>query len=348
MLSIKEIKSKMETGKVVTGVKFPNHLAYDLIMDNALEINKRKYAAIPLELLEIDETYQRVNCISMDKVSNLAREFDENMCDPILVSPHPETCTFAVIDGGHRMLASEVLKRSNICAVFAEGLPKEPEARRKAEAELFCKQNENIDRMTQAHKHKANVCRGIKNYIVLDECIKGRRLLLNIHELRNLSEDKQNELKAMDYKVLSGYCAALKTAGHIKGKEVLNAVLDIIEETAWHDAANGYTTNNIKVLSSMMNLYDIDPVVKQAVINVLTPVEPKVFIAKAIAKYPGRKTPESMLMYLDQEVATLLKREPKYTGGDLRKLTNVLNKKRAMENASDKTTPFPATGTEVH
>ena len=331
MLSAKEVKSKMETGKVVTGIKFPNHLAYDLIMKNAREIGGRKFVSIPLELLEIDESYQRVNYISKDKVKSLISNFDMNKCEPILVAPHPETCTFAVINGCHRMIASEVLKLGDMCAMIAEGLPTEPEERRIKEAELFCEQNVHVDHMAPAHKHKAYVKMGIKKYVVLDECVKKRKLLLNVHELKNMDKGKQDELKAEGYKVLSGYSAALATAGHSNGSEVLNTVFDIIEATAWHYASGGYGANIIKVLSSMVNLYNMDPVVTQAIINVLAPMEPKIFLSKSLAKYPGRRESEAMLMFLDQEVATLLKKEPKYTGGDLRKLTIVLNRKRDLE-----------------
>ena len=332
MLSSKEINSRINgENKVITGARFKNQLAYDLIMKNTQEIGNRKFVSIPLELLEIDETYQRINYISKDKVKSLISNFDMNKCDPILVSPHPETCTFAVINGCHRMIAAEVLKYSDICAVLATNLPTEPEARRIKEAELFCEQNIHVDHMAPAHKHKAYVAMGVKKYVTLDECVKGRKLLLNIHELKNMDKEKQDELKAEGYKVLSGYSAALITAGHTNGREVLNTVFDIIETTSWHYAAGGYGAYVIKVLSSMVNLYDMDPVITQAIINVLTPMEPKIFLSKSLAKYPGRRESEAMLMFLDQEVATLLKKEPKYTGGDLRKLTIVLNRKRDLE-----------------
>lgn len=346
MLTVKEVKETMETGKVITGVKFKNQLAYDIIMDNANKsMGERAYVSIPLSLLEIDETYQRVYNINMDKVKNLKDHFDINKCDPILVAPHPETCTFAVINGGHRMLATEMLygEKYSIDAVIAEGLSEDPEERRKEEAKLFCEQNIHVDHMAPAHKHNAYVTMGVKKYVILNECIKDRKLILNKHELKNLDKEKQDELIAEGFRVLTGYTEALRAAAHSKGKEMVTTIFDIIEKSGWHFATNGYGNNVIRPVSAVLNMHDFDPAVTQAIINVFSPMDPELFMSKSHAEYPGRKEKERLTMYLEREVSKELGVEPIYTGGDMRKVASKFN--GAKRNAS-KTTQFPITGTE--
>lgn len=113
MMNYKAIE-KLLTGetekesKVIRPEVFKDQTAFNTVMSNCQRIGGKRFCCIPLELLEIDEDYQRVYCINMEKVYSLVRKWDFNKCEPILVSPHPETATFAVIDGSHRMLAAGI------------------------------------------------------------------------------------------------------------------------------------------------------------------------------------------------------------------------------------------------
>lgn len=343
MLTVKEIRGKIEGNKVVDK-KIPNNLAYNMIMKNAHLEGNRRVATIPLELLVIDDSYQRVNCISKEKIKSLISHFDINKCDAILVAPHPETCTFAVINGSHRIIATDVLKLGDIFAVFAENLPTEPNARRMKEAELFCDQNKDVDHMSPAHKHNAYVTMGVKKHVVLEECLKGRKLFIDSHILKNKPDEEKDALIAEGYKILTGYNEAVHAAAHSRGKELLNTIFDIIAKSGWHEESNGYSSNVIRSISAVINLHDFDPAVTEAIINIFTNIKPKLFMAKAYAAFPGRKEKEAHIMWLEREVARKLNMEPLYTGGDMRKITSKINKARSLEG---KTTPFLATGTEA-
>lgn len=271
----------------------------------------------------------------MSKVYLLVNKWDFNKFDPILVSPHPETNTFAVIDGSHRMLAAGIRKEPYVLAVLTEGLPENPSERKLEEAKLFAGQGEEVDKLNKYQKHRAYVTLGIKKYCVLDNCIKGRKLLLSTHELKNLSKEKQDALKAADYKVLSGYSAAVQAAALVNGEETLTNILDIIEETEWHKAVNGYAAMVISSVKNVLNIHDNDPRVVKAIIGFFKPMEPNTFFAKAHAKYPGRKAAERLTIYLEEEVAKRLGIQPLYTGGDLRKVTSVLNSQRYHANGTE-------------
>ena len=117
MMNYKAIE-KLLTGetekesKVIRPEVFKDQTAYNTVMNNCQRIGGKRFCCIPLELLEIDEDYQRVYCINMEKVYSLVRKWDFNKCEPILVSPHPETATFAVIDGSHRCWQQAFGKRN--------------------------------------------------------------------------------------------------------------------------------------------------------------------------------------------------------------------------------------------
>lgn len=334
--------------KVIQAGIFNRKGTYLNCLDNIQTVGGKQYVKIPLTLLEIDEDYQRIKLISKDKIHDLVNHWDENLFDAILVSPHPETNSFAVINGSHRCMAWMEMNRRkeieniSILACVTQGLSENPGIRKTEEAKIFCGQGEQEDRLSACHKHMAYVCQGIKKYVVLQKCIQNRRLLLNIHELKNMDINTQNERKAEEWKVLSGYSAAASVAGHRNGEKMLNTIFDIIEKSGWRNAPNGYSAFVIKAISSVLNLHDIDSEVADALINILTPMEPNAFSARAHAAYPERREAERNVMWLEKEVANYLGIEPIYTGGDLRKITSVLNRQRISGTVSS----LPTTGTE--
>lgn len=341
MMNYKAIE-KLLTGetekesKVIRPEVFKDQTAYNTVMNNCQRIGGKRFCCIPLELLEIDEDYQRVYCINMEKVYSLVRKWDFNKCEPILVSPHPETATFAVIDGSHRMLAAGIREEKYVIAVLTEGLPVDPMERKMKEAALFSEQGDDVDKLSLAQKHRANVTMGVKKYCVLDNCLKGRKLLLSVHELKNLPKEKRDALKAADYKVLTGYAAARDAAALTNGEETLNNIFDIIEKAGWHTEPNGYAANVICPVKSVLNMHDNDPRVVNAIIGIFEPIKPNTFFADALSKYHGRRPAEYLTMHLEKEVAKKLGIQPLYTGGDLRKVTSVINSQRH----------YKATGTE--
>lgn len=131
-------KAKEEESKILTPEIFKRKQMYETVMNTRHFVGVKEFCFIPLELLEIDDSYQRLNCINKEKIYSLVNHFDQNKCDPIQVSPHPETYTFAVTNGVHRMMCAQIRKESGIEACIMTGLSSDPEQRRIQEAALFC------------------------------------------------------------------------------------------------------------------------------------------------------------------------------------------------------------------
>lgn len=340
MLNYNEIERALTNGtteeKIISPEIFKRQSAYQVVLDNCQTVKGRRFCAIPVELLEIDEDYQRVYCINMQKVYSLVKKWDANKCEPILVSPHPETATFAVIDGSHRMLAAGILKEKTVLAMIAENLSEDPSERKMQEAKLFSDQGIDNDRLIPSHKHKAYVTQGIKKHCVLNECIKGRKLLLSAQELKNMAPEKAEALKAQDYKVLSGYNEAVRAAAMTNGKEILTSIFNIIQDSGWHTDTNGYSKDVISTLRSVLNMHNNDQKVIDAIVDYFKYIKPNTFFANAHAKYENRRETEKFAMYLEEQVAKRTGEAPLYTGGDLRRVTSAINSHRR----------YGATGTE--
>lgn len=325
-------------GKIITPSVFEKKSLYNMAMSNVQTIGGKQFCTIPLSLLEVDEEYQRLSTINMNKVKDLAGHWDENKCGPILVSPHPETNTFAVIDGTHRFLVKGIYKEDMIVASIAIGLSEDPKERQVQEAELFSEQNTHVDKLSPADKHKAYVKRGIRKYCILDECIKGRKLFICNHELKNLPQEKQDAMIADGYRILSGYNAAANAAALVNGKETLTNIFDIIEKSGWNLAPNGYGAKVINPMKSVLNMHKNDPRVIRAIINFCLHTKPNLYFANALARYPKRKENEGLVIYLEQEVARRIGEAPMYYGGDMRKVTAPINVKHAHQANRSKET----------
>lgn len=312
-------------GKIIAPSVFEKKSLYNMAMSNIQTIGSKQFCLIPVSLLEVDEEYQRLATINMNKIYDLANHWDENKCDPVLVSPHPETNTFAVIDGTHRFIVKAIRKEDMIVASIATGLSNDPHERQIQEAELFSEQNTHVDKLSPADKHRAYVKRGVKKYCVLNECLNGRKLLISNRELKNLPKEKQDSLIADGYKVLTGYSAAVSVAAMTNGKEVLTNILNIIERSGWNLAYNGYSADAIRPMRHVLNMHENEPRVIRAITDFCLHTEPNLYFAAALAKYPKRREIEALTIYLEEEVAKRIGETPMYHGGDMRQVSSAIN-----------------------
>ena len=322
MLNLKSITSALtgrtettkanENLKVLSPEVFRRKQMYDTVMNTVQYVGGKQFCYIPLELLEIDNRYQRLDSIDINKVYELVRNFDINQMEPIQVAAHPETYTFVVVNGAHRMLCQSIM--------LITGLSEDPDKRLIQESTIFVDQGLHDDRVKPFQAHNGNVLRGVKKYVVLDECIKDRKIILHSRLMKE-SENKNKD----EYAVLTGYTAALRTANMSKGKEILSNVLNIIERSGWHMAANGYSDKVITTLSSILNLHDNNDAVVNAIIEYFTPMEPQEFFSRAYAAFPARKPKERLCMELELAISKIMGFAPLYTGGDMRRVSNANN-----------------------
>lgn len=294
---------------------------YEYAISTKQKIGNKVFVSIPIKLLEVDESYQRENTLSMDKVNDLLHNWDENQMDPIKISLHPETFSAAIIDGTHRTIVYAINGIMYIIAVILEDLPKRPAMRRAEEARLFYTQDDNINRLSPAEKHPARVLNKIPSNVILDECIKGRKILVSKRILNNMTPEEK--AKYADWKALTGFTAALHTAGLINGKETLNNILDIIEKSGTRENAYAYSHDLISCMRVVLRLHENSKDIVNALTVFLLNNDVRKFFSTAHAEFPDKKTIERNVIYMEREACKLLGIEPVYVGGDLRKVFKV-------------------------
>lgn len=311
---------------VLSSKAYDKKQKYDLVMNTRQYVGGKQFCYIPMELLEIDNSYQREYAIDKAKIARLANEFDINMYDPIQVAPHPETHSFAIINGVHRFLACLILCTTGMEASIVTGLSADPEERRIQEATIFVTQSDLVDNLSITQKHKANILRKIPKYLVLEECIQGRRLIIDKKWYTRMSVEEQD--KYADYRVLSGYGAALNIAGLINGKQILNKTLDIIAYSNWHDAPKAYSAIMIHAVSSVLRIHSCEDKIVRTLVEYFKPMEPAEFIARAYEKYPARTEKERLVLLLEDEICARLNIDRIYFGGSLVGILSGNNKEK--------------------
>lgn len=150
-------------------------MLYDMAMNNAKPIGKRGgarcSASIPVSLLWVDPSYQRIETRSLQKIVALVNHWDENKLTPIILVPHPEEYRFAVVDGYGRLQASQKLSSpyTELDAIILMNAPEDPEERRKFEASIFIGQDSEVEQLKPVQKHNARLLLGNTAAIIIQD-----------------------------------------------------------------------------------------------------------------------------------------------------------------------------------
>lgn len=207
-----------------------NAQLFEGVMSNVQKIGNKYFAYVYTCLLTSDTTYQRDDDINPRKLKKLADNWEDDLCDPIQVSPHPEENKFYVYEGMHRTIVQMNMGRNMVvCEINMAFANMEPEARRKAEARLFAKQYDCVDRLTNMQRHKVNVLLNVPEDVYIHElCLK-----------YGINDDKTgigNRSKAI--RTLTGMSTARRLA---KSKEnYLAETFETVIKCGWADAGTGF------------------------------------------------------------------------------------------------------------
>jgi len=279
-----------------------NSRLYDLTMQNITEVGNKglgsfkKFALVPVELIEVNEAYQRTETSSSKKINYLANNWDENAYEPIRISPHPETCTFDVIDGFHRLSAAKLRGQTYIVCEIIDFTGLSRDLRVRAEAELFAGQTKGRNPLSPIEKHKANLLLGDPDCVALQQVLDKYGIELNqSRKGKRGGRSKKGKFAA--------YTAALRVI-RVHGKEILDATIDILCNARWNLATDGFSQRNVRNISQLMILHpDYVDEIKEAMAKYLTPMQPLELASTAHTAYPRRREDERMIMHLEDVMA---------------------------------------------
>ena len=164
-----------------------NREAFEAIIDNAQKSKTgRMNAVVPVDMIDADPLYQRIEGHNEAKLKKLEKEWDYNLMDSLIIVPHPETNNFFVVDGLGRLMVARRLNIRKLDCVIIAG-PEDIDKRRVFEAKYFLRQADCTDKIKPVDKHNARVLSGdpaavtvenlMKTYQVEIKKTKGRRAM---------------------------------------------------------------------------------------------------------------------------------------------------------------------------
>ena len=169
-------------------------------------------------------------------------------------------------------------KEGMTCEIFMDLAPLAPEERRLAEAKLFAKQSDAIERLTAVQKHSANLILGKKENVL-------------VHELCKKYHVNEKPNGAGSRSVFHNTLTAMTVALQIAKKDVnyLDDAFDIICSAGWNNGTNGFSDYVLSCLEWILEYHpDKKEEIKMELKKWFRTINPDIIQAKGIAKYPMR------------------------------------------------------------
>lgn len=278
-------------------INMTNKVLYRNVINNIQRIGRKYHANIPIELLYVDESYQRVQTRSMEKIRKMANLWDDNKMDELTVVAHPEEYRFAVTDGYGRLTASQMQSEpyeSLDCCVILDA-PKDPLKRRKFEADLFVKQTDCLERVSPAQKHNANLILEVPEVMVLEKVLSKY----------NIKISRKRGHRPKGY--LGNYAKTL-AIGKVHGEDCLDWIFNLLTNVQYNMQTDGYC---VRILQGLASVWANNPLRRREAYNILSKYmkgrSPIKLVDEIRVAYPGRDSTGSAL-YMNALVAEKLKK----------------------------------------
>lgn len=205
------------------------------VINNTYEICGKKIASVPVELMELDYSYQRV----LGKtVEELMIEWDDEKCNFLTASYRDNK--FYIIDGQHRYSAAKARGIVSLPCIIFTGLTQSDEALK------FAQQQDNVNKLLPYDTFKANIVCG-------DTSIESVAIDMEIKRICDKHNVKVTKISKVTRtaKALRGLSRArwiVKT----NGSECFDWILTVIENSNWNLCSDAYTK---EMLIMLRNFY---------------------------------------------------------------------------------------------
>lgn len=255
------------------------------VMANAYTLWGKKIADIPVDLLELDHSYQRIETGNAKKIAD---NWDKEACEFLLVSYR--NGKFYVIDGQHRLIAAKIKGIESLPCVIFTGLTKSEEARR------FSIQGNGRKKLTPNDTFKANLECGNTEYkeVATDMEIK------RICDKYGVTITKSNfNLNCSPKRLRSISRPRIIING--TGSECFEWILNVITNSNWDECVDAYE----KDMLMLFRAYYIEHTrignmeeATEKITKVMNSMTPKELIAQAVVEYPAHTKATAMKIKL--------------------------------------------------
>ena len=216
------------------------------VINNTYTICGKRIASVPVELMELDDTYQRVLGKTTKK---LMEEWDNEKCNFLIVSYRNHK--FYIIDGQHRYSVAKAKGIVSLPCIIFTGLTQKDEALK------FAQQQDNVNKLTPYDTFKANIACG-------DTSIKAIEIDIEIQRICDkygIVIKKDNTPVKDGDKVLRSLSTARRILCRDNGTERLELIVSAINDSNWATHREAYRGRILAALNSYIsdttNTYDV-------------------------------------------------------------------------------------------
>lgn len=291
----KKLVEISEIGRKNEEVSEEQKILFESTMNNMKECGRKgngKFTcSIPVSLLKVDSSYQRISTRTKSRLRKLANNWNEDKLTPIIVVPHTEEYCFYIIDGYGRLIVSTTMldvAYKALDAIVLTKVPKDKKERQRFEAELFIGQGSEVERITPVQMHNARLLIGDIAAIDLQN-------MLDKHGVSYVSTPGQR-----DKAVIGSYATAYEISKR-NGKKCLEFIFSIIENAGWKNEVNGYSKTIMKSLKDIWNAYstpELHNKMHSYLSDAFRETDPVHLISKARSRYPERDDKVMVGLYL--------------------------------------------------
>ena len=229
---------------------------------------------IPVELLEIDESYQ-IPERTARSLEYLTKNWDDNKLLPLSGVPHWEEGKVYLFDGFGRWIGSQLIKnpKDDLQVMVILNAPTDPKERRLYEAKMYAFQNVGTARMAAVQKHGAMLLMHDKATIIL-EAMKKKYDFEYVANKGNRSAS-----------VLGSYTEALAMCR--QGEDLAEFIFRICKKAGFDRKSNGYITYVMRALRDLYKLYPENRTdVEKTMVKYMRKIEPVFLKSEAVVQYP--------------------------------------------------------------
>lgn len=234
-----------------------------MLINTTPEIWERRTAVVPIDLLAVDYTYQRIRT---DHVNYLYDKWEKSECEHLIVSYRDGI--FYIIDGQHRYYAALARGVEDLPCNIRTGLTMEDEAR------IFVRMNKSRKALTPFDEFKANIACG--NESIPD--VKADMTIKKICDKYKV-EVKKVETRGTIPRILRSLTRARDIVkSKMLGEECLDWMLNLITtEGKWsecQEAYRSYTMDMLRVfyVENMENI-EVETARLKSLMSRLSPTE---------------------------------------------------------------------------
>lgn len=227
--ALKDLKKR--AGLTEAGEKKQTKAVMSIAKENG-KVGDFIMTAIPIELLNIDLTYQRTETFDVARANKMARSFQKSQLDPIHVSYRDGK--FEIVDGQHRTYMFIILGREFITARIDEMTYKE-------EIKAFMHQHED-KKLSPYDLYKA----GLAISDPVDTALKDLTEKYGVEIAATRSRNGVAKLQSI---------TAAKDIICVEGIEALEWVFQLIHDTKWENEPSAYSSLILRTFKQVYNRY---------------------------------------------------------------------------------------------